>query len=167
MLYFPLVDFFPFISHLISAIIVVSASAIVSVATLGHGVPSTHVSPVQLTPSMVTPVAINKDMLRASTTITMVGKIIQLTMMYPKAGGSITGTIQGDCAGEITGQFEGMSSGMFRGNAQVTCKQGVLTVPARIIYTGKMESQTKATINYTISAMGQSFTGTTALIFLQ
>lgn len=103
----------------------------------------------------------------AQTSLIMSGKTIHLTMTYPSGGGALSGTMSGDCTGTISGNYDGPSSQSFIGTGNATCPMGFISVPVTINFTGKLVSSSEASINYIVSAMGQTQAGNTMVDLFQ
>lgn len=120
----------------------------------GYNPPSDTPIPTSVTPRMQT----------AKSTISANGKTINLTMKYPYTGGPVTGSISGDCSGTLDGNYLGPEDGLISGTADVSCKDGFLSVQVSVFYDGKLlPGSTQTEIHYITSVLGQKKEGTTTL----
>lgn len=127
---------------------------------------ASHVSlpiPTSTSVPTVTPQESISALITAKTTITVSGKTIHLVMKYPSVGGSISGTIAGDCSGSLTGTYNGPQSQTLSGVGKASCSLGFMNVTANLTYSGRLTSATSAHIDYTVSALGKTESGSTDL----
>jgi len=87
-----------------------------------------------------------------------------ISLVFPKEGGSVTGSFSGDCNGTISGFYDGETTGMIRGKAVGSCDPFFVPIPASADFTGNVNMATKSIpITGTGSAMGFSGSGNVTL----
>lgn len=127
-------------------------------------IPESTTNQLTPTPTSVSP-ATHQDtlstLITAKTTIIASGKTINLVMKYPSVGGAISGTMTGDCSGSLNGTYDGPQSQTLSGNGSASCSLGFMNVGVNITYSGRLTSATSAHIDYTVSALGKSESGST------
>lgn len=99
-------------------------------------------------------------MIQGKSTISLYGKTILISLLIPKQGGNVTGSISGACSGDVTGIYSGGDFGSLQAKSHVSCPVFFTTITGEATFTGEanVPSQTLQG-TYTATAQGKTSNG--------